>query len=601
MLRRTGLFTALTLLVGALLAVFALPTTRAQDTPFATNTPRPPVSALLPDAPIDFYALRLWDEAALVDVLIDQIRTLTADDTAAQDAIRLTQYELQRRFPAAPRDAIKRETLLMTMLAAPRGSVDMRAVARATLENALPTAIPSLDTFAQVEINGWSYEIRPINIDNRPPLDALVSSTFPANATGENVLYEDYVLVSRDANGAYRIFPADYPAAPLGDVDDLALLSASDLNGGGASDLALALLGDDLNDSMVILGWRGERVESLVLPDEPILFANAPSVDGSAFTTQVYRVESQRWGCLGERSVTWSWSLNYFRPTLISDFADQPSLACTLRAEEPLFAQPLDEAIPFLESLLASLPAESGDPSQQRARLALAVLYALEGRTDDARRTAELLGAGVLDAERSALLRSLDDGAAPAQVCAAVARVAESPASALCDMDAVLERLFTEQPLRRDESVPAQLAALGIRVRDELTLRQVGRLDRELYSLDMAGLHWWAFAPLDRDVYTAERAQAPDGYAPAAAAPAPDVARQAYDAILRGDAITALVVLDNATAAGRALGADSAYLHALALDLTGNRAAARAEYYALWTTYPTSVWGQLAAAHLERR
>jgi hypothetical protein len=39
----------------------------------------------------------------------------------------------------------------------------------------------------------------------------------------------------------------------------------------------------------------------------------------------------------------------------------------------------------------------------------------------------------------------------------------------------------------------------------------------------------------------------------------------------------------------------------LTLDLAGNRVEARAGYYALWLRDPGGVWGQVVAAHLERR
>ena len=85
-----------------------------------------------PDAPFERYALRLWTEAELVDVLLTQIRQLKPGDADRQLAVQLLQNELERRFPGAPRRADLRQQLVTLMLAAPRGSVDMRPAVRPT-------------------------------------------------------------------------------------------------------------------------------------------------------------------------------------------------------------------------------------------------------------------------------------------------------------------------------------------------------------------------------------------------------------------------------------------------------------------------------------
>jgi len=106
-------------------------------------------------------------------------------------------------------------------------------------------------------------------------------------------------------------------------------------------------------------------------------------------------------------------------------------------------------------------------------------------------------------------------------------------------------------------------------------------------------------------VYVAERIQPPPGYeaTPPRAARRLDVPPLAIEAFLRGEYPTTLVTLDNAARTQPALPPTPAflYLRALTQELLGQRVVARAEYYALWTAYPTSVWGRLAAAHLERR
>ena len=56
----------------------------ATNTPriLPTNTPRPPeATPMMPDAVLDFYALRLWDERGMVDLLTAQVReNMSAND-----------------------------------------------------------------------------------------------------------------------------------------------------------------------------------------------------------------------------------------------------------------------------------------------------------------------------------------------------------------------------------------------------------------------------------------------------------------------------------------------------------------------------------------
>ena len=76
---------------------------------FATNTPQPSLESLLPETTFDRYALRLWDESALTQILLDQVQQLGPGDDDRKMAIRLIQYELQKRFPGAPRDPAIRQ------------------------------------------------------------------------------------------------------------------------------------------------------------------------------------------------------------------------------------------------------------------------------------------------------------------------------------------------------------------------------------------------------------------------------------------------------------------------------------------------------------
>ncbi|MCA9902584.1 MAG: hypothetical protein KC547_01905 [Anaerolineae bacterium] len=577
----------------------------ATNTPrvLATNTPRPPVPVpVTPDAPLENYALRLWSEPGLVEQLAQQARTLRQGDLDGQLAIRLMQFELERRFPGAPHAAQDRAQLLNAMLSAPPGSIDMRTVARRHLEDVFATIAPSLAVEGVYEGEGWRFEVSPANIDNRLPGDAIVHSIFPANAGGfSDIRYEDYVFVSTTAAGTYRVFDADFPVVPAGDISAPFM---GDITGDGTDDLILLLDTGDLNQRLYVFGWRGDLVTDLVLPGLAALVSDVENLQPSSrqFVTPVLRMESARWQCLSEQLVQWQFASNFFRP--VSDgggFADQRTLACALYRAEPFFDQAPAEAISAVENLLSAL---SDDPAAPRARLALAVLYALDGQPDVAVGLAADSDDPDLARQAAALRDALAGDTAPAQLCAAVVRAAESPEMALCDVDQVLTRLFDENPLRRDTPIAEQLAAMGIRVSDQVTISQVGRFDRQAVRFDLAGTRWWAFAPLDSDTYRAEQIEPPPGYAQESrSVRVLSVPPTAVDALFRGDLSGALLAIDNTLRdqPGAITAPDFSFVRALLYDITGQRGLARSEYYSLWSDFPATLWGKLAAAHLERR
>ncbi|MCA9910669.1 MAG: hypothetical protein KC519_18565 [Anaerolineae bacterium] len=331
----------------------------ATNTPrvLATNTPRPPVPVpVTPDAPLENYALRLWSEPGLVEQLAQQARTLRQGDLDGQLAIRLMQFELERRFPGAPHAAQDRAQLLNAMLSAPPGSIDMRTVARRHLEDVFATIAPSLAVEGVYEGEGWRFEVSPANIDNRLPGDAIVHSVFPANAGGfSDIRYEDYVFVSTTAAGTYRVFDADFPVVPAGDISAPFM---GDITGDGTDDLILLLDTGDLNQRLYVFGWRGDLVTDLVLPGLAALVSDVENLQPSSrqFVTPVLRMESARWQCLSEQLVQWQFASNFFRP--VSDgggFADQRTLACALYRAEPFFDQAPAEAISAVENLLSAL------------------------------------------------------------------------------------------------------------------------------------------------------------------------------------------------------------------------------------------------------
>lgn len=612
--------------------LLALAPTAAQDTPpvlatntppapqsplplpaFATNTPLPgslPAVAAAPDAPFERYALRLWTEVELVDVLLTQIRQLKPGDADRQLAVQLLQNELERRFPGAPRRADLRQQLVTLMLAAPRGSVDMRPAVRPFIQAALNELKPPFDGIRALDTNGFNITITPANLDSRDATrDAVLHTLYPAAGTP---LYEDYIAVQLTEQGEYQLLDSTpaLPVAPLRDVISLSLERLSDVNGDGADELSLAIDTGDVNRELVIYGWRGGTMVNFVVPGEHILFGEIVDwpLQSDTLTARVYRLEAPEWGCLGERDVSWQWSLNYFRaPAPVDDFTFQNRLGCLLAGSEPLFEIPTAEAISTVTAILQFAQPED-QTSQQRAHMILAMLTAFNGGVGQALPQVQALqsqaepGSWLALQTAAFLTTAAQPGATPVTICAALEAAS---AYGACNIEQALTRLFAEQPLRRDQPIEAQLAALGINVLDKQTISAIGKRDRQAFRFNLAGDRWWAFAPLQADVYTAEKIAPLPGYEtpaflPTDAAP-PD---SAFNALLeQGNPAAALNILDNLIrdSAGAPLAASARFLQALSYDLLADRTTARRAYFALWSDEPTSVWGQLAAAHLDKR
>ena len=141
---------------------------------------------------------------------------------------------------------------------------------------------------------------------------------------------------------------------------------------------------------------------------------------------------------------------------------------------------------------------------------------------------------------------------------------------------------------------------------EQTIVQKVGRIDRPAYLFDLASSQWWSFAPLDKQHYVAEAIPTPAGYElpPAALPTVLSPPQTAYDALLdRDNPAEVLNILDTLQRNYPATPFDSAarLLRALSYDLLGDRRRAQPAYYSLWRDDPSSVWGQLAAAHLERR
>jgi len=609
------LIVLLLLLAGAML--LALPPATAQEPiVFATNTPQAPrVEAVMltPEPPMNRYALRLWIEQDLLAVIRTQVQLLTPGDSERTQAIRLLQYELEWRFPGAPRNPAQREPLMQAMLSAPRGSVDMRHVVRPHVTDWLNTTRPSFNSAASYEHTGFLIEVTPANVDGFAPLDALIHTRFPVDAVeAPEVLYEDYVLAQINANGVYQIFRAvpSFAVAPLGDIQSIRLERIGNVNDDGLDELAVSVQSGDINQRMEIYGWRNDQIVSLVEPGETFVFGEILNWtrDSTTLRASQFRMESPAWGCLGEVPVDWDWSGNFFRPVIDPDgYEFVGSIACLLYGAEPLFGAPPEESINTVQSILAVSTGEEQEAAQ-RAAVVVAMLNYANGRDGVAVESVQQLAANAepgswLAVQSSAFLDAAGQpDATPVLVCAALQAASEYGA---CDIDPLLERLFTERPLRRDEPIEGQLSDLGITVLNRVTISEIGRSARQAVRFNLAGDRWWQFAPLSPEVYTAEKMDPLPGFGPPAT-PLPEVTPppSAYEVLMaQGDVAATLNVLNNAvlTNPGAPLSASVRYLQALSYDLLANRTTARQSYLNLWLDDTESIWGQLSAVHLERR
>lgn len=608
------------LLVGILgMGLLAIsPAEVAAQGPFSTNTPPPPDPLLnTPDAPITYYALRLWLERDLVEVLISQLHRLARGETDQQRAVTLTVYELSRRFPGAPRDHSQQDRLLNALWTAPRGSVDMRSVARPFIVAALNENLENIrtDTENAFTVRGASVRILPANLDGFSPVDAVLHVRYPATADSrEALLYEDYIPVVRKDSATYTLppFTVNLPAAPYGSVQNVSLVRLQDVNGDGLDELAIGVNTGEINSELLIIGWRNNSMASLIAPEQRIFFGGSPewSQTPPSVTATVYRTDSARWDCQSQREMTWTWSTNFYRQAFDLAPAYRPlnTLGCALFAEEPFFEQSPVDALLLLFQLIDT--AQPGDPGYDRGRMALAVMYDLAGQRPSAE--AEINGlttlsegnawlSGQIEAFNS-VIRSSPYATDPLQLCTAL--LAQNP-DGMCDTDQLIARMLAESPLSRSGDVLAQLDALGLPVVQSTPLTEVGKAARHAVKFDLAGSGWWAFAPLNRETYVAERIETPAGFeerpAPAREIMLPDALIR--DLIEKNDPASALVAIEGLARANPALPLSAAarYFKAFCQDMLSDRQNAREGYYALWVDYPDSTWGMLAGAHLEHR
>lgn len=612
------------LLIGVLAGIFALmwsastPALAQGGVVFATNTPPPPDPLNIRiDGSMERYALRFWQEQALIDVLASLLNRLTRGENVDPAAVQLTQYELLRRFPGAPTALDQQRRLLALMVNAPPGSVDFRPIARPYIVNALNAQNTSTAGRTSMDVGGFMVELTPLNVNGDGTSDALAYVRYPAEVrAGRDIVYEDYFLLLGGGGGRYAL-PAGSDqliAAPFGDVADISLGRIGDVNQNGLDELAVFIDRGEINQELRIYGWRNNGIINLVAPGEAILFGEIADwpLGQTTLTAVLHRVESERWNCLGRLNVEWSWSANFFRraplpiTALNQSFTDVNTPGCRLHESEPVFARPAAEVISLLEGIVQA-NSDLTVPGVDRANVALAVAYLLDGHESIARARIEALiplarDNPWLESQVAAYVNSAAGNFSPVEVCAAL--VAASPAGA-CDVDQVLTQLFAESVLTREQPLVPQLEALGLPVLESVTVAQAGRVNREVVRFNLAGASWWGFAPLTRTTYTAEIAPPPRGFEPAIFPQAFVMPPQAaYTALLvNGDAQAALSALENAARdnPGVPLSPAALYLRALSYDFLANRQNARQGYFRLWEGFPESPWGLLAGAHLERR
>lgn len=595
---------------------------------FATNTPSfvPPtavptaaptqIPVVQPAGPVGQYALRLWTEADFNALVLEQVRAMRGDPDSIQ-ALQLLQYEWQRRFPGAPRSAAVRAELIEAMLAAPRGSIDMRPVMRGVIEDVLNAVRPQFNATTRFESGGLRFDLTALNIDNADGLDAAVYVVAPSAQDPTLAQFEMVAVALSALDGTWRVPLAtpEYPGAPLDDVTSVRVEYAGEVTGDVLAELAVSVDHGTLNRELRLLGWRGDRIVSLTAPGAELRFGElAPIVgQGEPIIAQEYQISSRRWDCIAARRVEWRYSLNYFRPTFDpAGYLPQPTLACTLATLDPVYTQPLARAIASVEALLDN--AARDEAGFVRGQMALAMLYALDGQVGPAVTEMDTLrtsingsaaGGAWVTAQADAFLTAAASNLPPLAWCGAMELARQSADDAICSVDEVLTRLWTETPPSRDLPLSDQIAALGGRVIEQATIREVGRLDRQVVRFELGLEHVWSFAPLQPGIYTAERVE-PQGdgqFTPGAT----DLAPILNAFLATDDPGAALTVFETeirsrqVTGAGAPVPGSLLYGRALALDLLGDRAGARAAYYEVWQREPASPWGRAAAAHLELR
>jgi len=582
----------------------------ATSTPigYQTPTPTPP----LPNAPQGNFALRQWFEPELLEVVAQRVRELSqplyaASLPEAQLALELTLHELAQRFPSAPSDLSRAQAIFDLMRAAPFGTVDMRPFIYPLVQAAL-LGLPA--NAASLEQDALQVAIQPANFNGDAQADALLTLRVYDDA-GTRLLYEEIALALGTPAGLRLLPPLrDLPAVPIRAIrQEVARLD--DLNGDRLDEVALLVEDGDLRGArLFILGVREGQVLDLALPPADIRAIRLEWLtEEAALRVVEARPESQApaWVCQAERVVRWEFRANFYRQVAVEqDFRPADTLGCLLLSNEPLFALPPANAIGLIESALLAYPDEPYNAA--RATLTLAMLYVLDGQLSPSRARLEALPDDLppaLDAQRRAILDALSSGASTAlDVCEAAVAAHGDPQSAICDVDSLLARYFSLLELSSERDLAEQLDAVFLTVSGVRSVREVGRAERLALRFDILGASEWLFAKDAQGFYRAEAPLKPprqQAGAPSVPPVIPASVRQAL--LIENDPLRARNLLDNLVnrSSEAAYPLADAYLRAYLWDISSNRPLAISAYYALWSEYPSTLWGQLARQHLERR
>ncbi|MGJ3238142.1 MAG: tetratricopeptide repeat protein [Anaerolineae bacterium] len=582
---------------------------------FATNTPvgiapSPTPVYGAPQLPPFNYGSRFWLEADFVQLVSEQIALMDDGNEDVQLAVNVLLYEMERRFPFAPNDPALRRELVQSAINAPVGSLDLRSLVHPFVQNAIDSD-PSANT---IERDGFTITLTASNLDGRGSQDRVVNIQYEQEGA---VRYDEYLLAIANERNSFTLIPTNYdlPPAPFGMVNQVTLAELRDVNADSLDELVLRVDDGQTSDRYYIIQHRNGRAVDLIDPTSELRIGDIISwpIDSASTTAPdlvVFQYDAVSrypdWDCRTQIEYTWQYERNLYRRSqdLNASPSSVDSLGCRLR-DADLFANPPAESIAIIENALIDYG--FNEPSSTRALMTLAMLYALEGRVEDARNTAQSIITADDDTtwesqQARALIRGISiAGNTALDICEGVAIASEAPA---CDMSAVIGRFLDVVSLSVEQDLEDQLNNIGLSVAESLRITEIGRAPRTVVTFDYFDSGWWGFVE-DRDgFYRVEPAEAPTEFAesifPQALIPLP---QNAFNALLENDFARVLAILNSTIRDNpdTPLAPSALYVQALAYEFTGDRERARTTYYAIWEQHTFSIWGRIASAHLELR
>lgn len=581
----------------------------------ATNTPEPSPTPIGPAAGLSNYALRLWLEGDMLEVLLDQIALIDADNIDSQRAVQLIQYELEFRFAGAPHNIEDRATVVKAMLDAPIGTIDMQSVVRPYIEYAINN-----DLIEAGQFEGFTVEVMPANLDAGNVDDAVIHILYP-DPLIDAVRYDDYVLAVGDADGGYRFAPSEFipPIVPYNGIQGIEMERLTDVNFDGVDELALIVDDGDLNKRLYILAYRGGQAVDITRSGETLRFGELVAwntdeededVSESPIETKLYQLASDQWFCISELEITWQYEGNFYRPTVAVNegFDNQDTFGCVISEADSLFSMKPISATQLITDELVKYG--SNVVRTDRAVMTLAMLYALDGQVELARETAIAAQAINNDIESwvglqsEMFLQMLNQPENTAfDICVALAEADHGEVGA-CDVKALLGRVFAEATFSDNEPIATQLERVGLNVVQSQVISEVGRADRTAVDFGILSAGWWAFVVNDGD-YTAMPIDTPSEFEIVDPLPSMiTIPQTVYAALLSdNDPAGVLNIIETTRVANPNIPFSEAFrfIEALSNDLLNNREVARVTYYDVWDDYPESLWGRMASKHLELR